>query len=133
MDHRNGIPGAETRREFAERIYRAVDLILDSPCPHQIVVTHGFALTFVVAAWIGMPLEAAGFVAVRSTSGGITLLSEDEVFHNRRIVSLNDTSHLMHAEDTTRDVTGARACWGTACATTTASPDSVRTARRCVH
>jgi probable phosphoglycerate mutase len=98
MDHRNGIPGAETRREFAERIYRAVDLILVSPCPHQIVVTHGFALTFVVAAWIGMPLEAAGFVAVRSTSGGITLLSEDEVFHNRRIVSLNDTSHLMHAE-----------------------------------
>ena len=101
MDHRNGIPGAETRREFAERIYRALDLILASPCPHQIVVTHGFALTFVVAAWIGMPLAAAGSVAVTSTSGGITLLSEDEVFHNRGIVRLNDTSHLIPAETPT--------------------------------
>jgi probable phosphoglycerate mutase len=98
MDHRVGIPGAETRREFAARIYRAVDRILASPCPHQIVVTHGFALTFVVAAWIKMPPEAAGYVAVRATSGGITRLVEDDVFHNRVIERLNETAHLERAE-----------------------------------
>jgi 2,3-bisphosphoglycerate-dependent phosphoglycerate mutase len=98
MDHREGIPGAETRREFAVRIYRAVDRILASPCPHQVAVTHGFALTFVVAAWIRMPLEAAGYVAVRATSGGITRLVEDDVFHNRVIESLNETAHLDRGE-----------------------------------
>jgi len=94
MDHWEGIPGAETRREAAERVYRALDRIMASPCPYQIVVTHGFALTFVVAAWIKMPLDAAGYIAVKSTSGGITHLFEDDVFSNCAIVTLNDTSHL---------------------------------------
>jgi probable phosphoglycerate mutase len=98
MDHREGIPGAESRREFAGRIYRAMDRILASPCPYQIVVTHGFALTFVVSAWIKMPLEAAGHIAVQSTSGGITHLLEDDVYSNRGIMILNDTSHLDRAE-----------------------------------
>jgi probable phosphoglycerate mutase len=94
MDHEYGIHGAESRREFATRIYRAMDGILGSECAHQIIVTHGFALTFVVAAWIEMPLDAAGYIAVKSTSGGITHLYEDDVYFNRGIVSLNDTSHL---------------------------------------
>jgi probable phosphoglycerate mutase len=94
MDHHEGIPGSESRRDIAQRIYRAIDLILVSPCSHQIIVTHGFALTFVVAAWIKMPLDAAGHIAVKSTSGGLTHLHEDDVYHNRAIVSLNDTAHL---------------------------------------
>jgi probable phosphoglycerate mutase len=98
LDHHEGTPGAESRREFATRIYRAMDHILASACPYQIIVTHGFALTFVVAAWIEMPLEAAGAIAVTSTSGGITHLVEDDRYHNRGIVSLNDTSHLDRAE-----------------------------------
>lgn len=94
LDHDVGIPGAETRRQFATRISRAMDRILASPCPEQIVVTHGFALTFVVAAWIGMPLEAADRIAVTAASGGITYLHEDDRFRNRAIVRLNDMSHL---------------------------------------
>ena len=94
MDHEFGIPGAETRRQFATRIYRALNRILASPSPEQIVVTHGFALTFVVAAWVGMPLEAAGRIAVTATSGGITRLHEDDLFHNRVVIVLNGTSHL---------------------------------------
>lgn len=95
MDHRYGIPGAESKRESGQRIYRAMDRILASPCSYQIVVTHGFALTFVVAAWIKMPLDSAGYIAVRSTSGGITHLFEDDVFHNRGIVSVDEASHLF--------------------------------------
>jgi probable phosphoglycerate mutase len=101
MDHREGIPGAESRREIATRIYGVMDRILASPCSHQIVVTHGFALTFVVAAWIRMPLDSAGHIAIKSTSGGITHLCEDDVFHNRGIVSLNETSHLDRPETQT--------------------------------
>lgn len=97
LDHRNGIPGAETKREFAGRMYRAMERILASPCPHQIVVTHGGALTFVVAAWVQMPLDLAGAIHVKSTSGGITHLLEDDVYVNRSIVSLNETSHLSDA------------------------------------
>lgn len=94
LDHRFGLLGAETRREFATRIYRATEQIVASPARRQVIVTHGFALTFVVAAWIGMPLEAAGSIAVLATSGSITHLQEDDVFCNRAIVRLNDTAHL---------------------------------------
>lgn len=94
MDHDEGVPGAETRRDIAVRVYRAMDRILASPIEYQVIVTHGFALTFVIAAWIKMPIDAAGYIAVKATSGGITHLYEDDVFLNRVIVSLNETSHL---------------------------------------
>ena len=94
MHHHEGIEGAETRQDFASRLYDAVATILASPSTCQIIVTHGFALTFVVAAWIHLPLEAAGYVNMRSSSGGVTVLEEDDFFHNRTLVSLNDTSHL---------------------------------------
>lgn len=94
LDHDFGIPGAETRREAAERIYRAMDRILNNPSEHQVIVTHGFALTFVVAHWIGMPLEFAGLVGIPVRSGSISCLSQEPPFHNRSIITLNDTSHL---------------------------------------
>lgn len=94
LDHDNGIEDAETKRQFLTRIYRAVDRLVASDCRTQVVVTHGYAMTFVVAAWIGMPLEAAGYVNFRSNSGGITHLHEDEVLFNRYVMALNDTSHL---------------------------------------
>jgi probable phosphoglycerate mutase len=98
LDHHDGLAGAESRRELATRIYRAMDRILASSCSHQIIVTHGFALTFVVASWILMPIDAASHIAVKSTSGGITHLCEDDEFANRGILSLNETSHLLLAE-----------------------------------
>ena len=94
MNHRAGIDGSETKAELATRIYRAVETIVARPCAHQIVVTHGMALTFVIGAWIRMPVEAAGYVAFRSTSGGITTLQEDDFLRNRAVIALNDTSHL---------------------------------------
>ncbi len=94
MEHDEGVEGAETKGDLVRRVYRAIDEIVARPCVHQVVVTHGMAMTFVVAAWIRMPLEAAGYVSLRSSSGGITVLEEDDYWHNRRVVSLNDTSHL---------------------------------------
>ncbi|MEV8372857.1 histidine phosphatase family protein [Kribbella sp. NPDC056861] len=94
MHHDEGIEGAETRAELAQRAYRAVDQILARECRHQIIVTHGTALTFVVAAWIRMPIESADYVSFRSASGGITLLREDDRYHYRTVESLSNTSHL---------------------------------------
>jgi probable phosphoglycerate mutase len=92
MNHFEGIEGAETRAEAAARIYRAVETILARPCAHQVVVTHGVVMTFVISAWIGMPVEAAGYVVFRSTSGGISVLEEYDYYPAGAVVSLNHTS-----------------------------------------
>ncbi|MCF3102229.1 histidine phosphatase family protein [Streptomyces roseoverticillatus] len=94
MGHDGGVPGAETKTASARRVYAAVDDILRRPYEHQIIVTHGFALNFVVAAWIRMPIESLGYVSFRAPSGSITHLHEDDFFHNRRLARLGDTRHL---------------------------------------
>jgi probable phosphoglycerate mutase len=98
MEHDEGVAGAETRAEWARRVYAATDDILRRPCAHQIVVTHGGSLTFVVAAWIRMPVESAGYVSFRAASGSITTLYEDDFFHNRQVARLGDTGHLDSSE-----------------------------------
>ncbi len=94
MRHDEGLPGAETKWDLAVRVYAAVDRILKSTATHQVIVTHGMAATFVLAAWIEMPLEAAGRVAFRFSAGGITTLTEDDKYHNHAVTRLNDLSHL---------------------------------------
>ncbi|MFF2519869.1 histidine phosphatase family protein [Streptomyces sp. NPDC058086] len=98
MDHDEGVEGAETKAAWAQRIYAATDEILQNPCEHQIIVTHGGSLTFVVASWIKMPIESAGYASFRAPSGGITTLREDDFFHNRQVVRLGDTHHLALAQ-----------------------------------
>ncbi|TLS45464.1 histidine phosphatase family protein [Streptomyces montanus] len=83
MGHHEGVQGAETRAECAQRVYAAMDEILRRPCEHQIIVTHGFALTFVVASWIKMPYESLGSVSFRAPSGSITVLREDDFWRAR--------------------------------------------------
>jgi probable phosphoglycerate mutase len=88
------VEGAETKAAWAQRIYAAMDEILERPCEHQIIVTHGGSLTFVVASWIKMPIESVGYASFRAPSGNITTLCKDDFFHNRQVVSLGDTRHL---------------------------------------
>ncbi|MFI7316812.1 histidine phosphatase family protein [Streptomyces venezuelae] len=94
MDHDEGVEGAETKAEWAQRVYAVMDEILRRPCGSQIVVTHGGSLTFVLASWIKMPIESAGYASFRAPSGSITTLREDDFFHNRQVVNLGDISHL---------------------------------------
>ena len=91
MGHDVGVSGAETTWAFASRVYAATDEILQRPCRHQIIVTHGGTLTFVVARWIGMPIESVGRVNFPVPSGSITTLREDDYFHNRQVVGLGET------------------------------------------
>nr|WP_197717119.1 histidine phosphatase family protein [Glycomyces terrestris] len=89
------IPGAESKFALAQRIYAALDEILQSPCEHQIVVTHGFAFTYLVAAWIKMPIDSLGHVVFKVPSGSITTLHEDDLYRGRMVLRMGATDHLV--------------------------------------
>lgn len=65
MNHHEGVEGAETRTQFAQRIYTAMADILARSCRQQIIVSHGFALTYLVAAFQKLPAEVTGYLALR--------------------------------------------------------------------
>ena len=98
LDHDEGLEGGETRRDLLNRVYRAMDEIVASPCETQIIVTHGFALTFVIAAWFKLPAEAAAWIGFRPGPAGITHLQQDDRFFDRAMVSFNDRLHLTGLE-----------------------------------
>ncbi|GIG23620.1 putative phosphoglycerate mutase [Cellulomonas chitinilytica] len=94
LRHHEGVAGAETRLDVAVRVYLAMTDLLAQDVDELVVVTHGFTAGLVVAAWIGMPVEAAGHVAFPVPSGSITTLREDGYFHNRAVVTVGDVAHL---------------------------------------
>lgn len=96
LRHDEGIEGAETRWQLAERSYRAMDRIIGSLAQNQVVVTHGGPTTLLIAAWIGMPIEAAGRVQFPVESGSITWLRKDPRNFSHQLAQLNDISHLSH-------------------------------------
>ena len=49
------------------------------------VVTHGFAASLLVCAWLRIPLDAAGHASFVLLSGSASVLEEDDVFHNRAV------------------------------------------------
>ena len=98
LDHDEGVEGAETRLTWVTRVYGAVDRIVTSRCPTQVVVTHAGSLSYVVAAWLGVPLAATGRLSLRSRAGGVTHLREDDHVHDRQVVTLDDVSHLGRHE-----------------------------------
>ena len=94
LRHHDGVDGSETRLDVAVRAYAAMTDLLALDVDELVVVTHGFTAGLVVAAWIGMPVEAAGHVAFPMASGSITTLREDPFFHNRAVVAVGETAHL---------------------------------------
>jgi probable phosphoglycerate mutase len=94
MDHDEGLEGAETKLQWARRVYAGMEIILSDTARQKIIVTHGGSATFVIARWIGMPLDALSYASFRVDSGSITRLVEDDYFHNRSVAHLNDTTHL---------------------------------------
>ena len=94
MNHRSSVQGTETRQEWASRVYRAMQRVIDRECPQAVIVTHGGSITYLIAAWIGLPLESAGFAKFVSSPGGITHLREDATTFDRQVVALNQLDHL---------------------------------------
>jgi probable phosphoglycerate mutase len=94
MRHDEGVEGAETRMDLALRAYAAMTRVQEANAENQVIVTHGGTATYLLAAWVGMPVDAAGWVHFRFSSGGISLLRKDDRFQSHEITQLNDTSHL---------------------------------------
>lgn len=88
--------GAETRMGLAIRAYAATTprRLRDSAAQNVVVVTHGGTATLLLAAWIEMPIEAAGRVQFGLTSGGITHLRRNDRNYSHEIVRLDQTAHL---------------------------------------
>lgn len=94
MDHHEGIDGGETKREWVERAYAAVARLQAEPAEHRIVVTHAGTANWVIAAWMRIPVEACAYVSFRVSSGSVTVLEEDDRFHNRALTVLGSRSFL---------------------------------------
>lgn len=94
LRHDEGVAGAETQLDLAVRAYAAMERVLGSAAEEQVIVTHGGTATYLFAAWIGMPVDAAGRVHFRVSSGGISLLREDDRYHSRQLARLDETGHL---------------------------------------
>ena len=86
------VEGAESKRAFIARIYKSMSML--PTVSDVVIVTHGYALTFVIASWIGMRLEDAAYVNFAASPGGISHLKKDDFFKNNAVVFLNETAHL---------------------------------------
>ena len=86
--------GAENRREVAERVDAALNDILERGALDTVIVTHGFASTFLVMAWMCVPAEYMGYCGLPSKPGCVTKLHEDDFFGNRSVDYLCSTAHL---------------------------------------
>jgi 2,3-bisphosphoglycerate-dependent phosphoglycerate mutase len=71
-------PGAEVLRDCARRSYGALNAILMSSQANLIVVSHCFVLTYLVMAWLRVPLEGLGYCRLLAEPASLTLLSENE-------------------------------------------------------
>jgi probable phosphoglycerate mutase len=87
LDHRI-CSGAESRREIAQRIKSFVDELMNME-GDALVVTHGFAATFVVAAFQNVEISSMGYVSYKFTPGSLSILVEDGLFKNRTLSLLN--------------------------------------------
>jgi probable phosphoglycerate mutase len=94
MNHRI-FEGAESKLELAQRASAALsDIIADAPSD-TVIVAHGFTSTFLVMAWMKIPVEYLGYCNLPSRPGCVTKLIEDDFFGNRRVEYLCKTTHLV--------------------------------------
>jgi broad specificity phosphatase PhoE len=98
LDHRGPVPGAETRREVATRVGACVGGLMADEAHDHVVVTHGYAHTFVVTTWLRLPVESTGFATFATSPGAITHLVHDDRRRNRTLAELAATSHLVRAD-----------------------------------
>ena len=93
LRHHDGVRDSENRLGVATRVYAAVERIVERRADHVVIVTHGGVATFVITAWIGMPLDSVGLVKFALAPGSITVLEQDAT-GGRHVTSLNEVAHL---------------------------------------
>ncbi len=93
LDHRV-YTGAESRFEVAVRVSEALTDILEKGARDTVIVSHGFASTFLIMAWIKIPADHMGYCNLAAKPGSVTMLHEDDLFGSRSVTYLCNTAHL---------------------------------------
>ncbi len=87
LDHRI-CSGAESRRDVANRIVEFVSEMMNQS-GDALIVTHGFAGSFVIAAFQCIEISSMGYIDYKLKSGSISILESDDLFRNRSVKLLN--------------------------------------------
>jgi len=95
LDHQL-VRNSESRRDVGTRIQSSVNQIVNMTDNNIIIVTHGFALTFVIMAWLRIPVENMDYCRFYARPGGVTLLHEDDLFKNRFVMYINKQDYLQN-------------------------------------
>jgi 2,3-bisphosphoglycerate-dependent phosphoglycerate mutase len=90
LEHDEGIEGGETKRAWVERAHAAMARIERIDAEHRVIVTHGGTASCVITAWMRIPPAACAYAAFKIPSGSVTVLEEDDRFHNRTLVTLGE-------------------------------------------
>ncbi|MFC0626278.1 histidine phosphatase family protein [Kribbella deserti] len=95
LGHHDGPAGAETRLQLVQRLYPALDDILRRPVTNQVVVSHGSASSYLILAWLGMPMTSTDRAFFPLSPGSITTLRRNTTHHSHQVLSLNEIEHLQ--------------------------------------
>ena len=77
---------AETRMEVGTRIRKYLDEIIAKNNENIIIVSHGNALTFIIMAWLKVPVEYMDHCNFQAAPARVTYLQEDDLYRNRNVV-----------------------------------------------
>jgi probable phosphoglycerate mutase len=94
LDHRI-FNNSESRRDIGTRIQNSLNKIVSKQDNNVIIITHGLALTYVIMAWLKVPVENMDYCRFQARPGGVTLLHEDDFFENRFVMFINKQDYLL--------------------------------------
>ncbi|MFC2069859.1 histidine phosphatase family protein [Chloroflexota bacterium] len=80
---------SESRRDIGIRIQDCFNQIISKPDENIIIITHGFALTFIIMTWLKVPVENMNYSNFQTAPGRVTHLYEDDAFESRNIVYIS--------------------------------------------
>jgi probable phosphoglycerate mutase len=93
LEHRN-FKNAESRREAGVRATDFIYHLMEEPFKDAIVVTHGGFSTFLILAWLKVPVENMDYAFFGTRSGGVDYLYEDDFWHSRYLGYFNKLDFL---------------------------------------
>ncbi|MBZ9623760.1 histidine phosphatase family protein [Clostridium sp. FP2] len=92
IDH-EAFLGGETWRQFFLRVSKCMEDIYNLNRKNLIIVTHGCALSYIIAWWLKLTPEMLNHTVFSASPASISMLLEGR-FNQRVLRILNDTSHL---------------------------------------
>lgn len=92
IDH-EAFLGGETWRQLFLRVSKCMEEIYSFNQKNLIIVTHGCALSYIIAWWLKLTPEMLNHTVFSASPASISMLLEGR-FNQRVLKKLNDTSHL---------------------------------------